>query len=222
MPPPTPAASDRPPSLAEEGEDDADDNGVFGPFRIGFLVGGGLPSLLSFGGAIKLTRYLGAGLNVGLIPEVQIDYYGEATLSYQEYDIYGRIFPTGGAFFFGAGAGYATVTGTFQNTYDLPPLPNLPREITITNEGSVRTLVLTPLIGLQHTFGAGFTIGIDAGAQIPIAPSEVEFNTAVPSWVPAEQVEQFVAPNDKKVRDTLDKIGRTPLPTFNVRIGWLL
>jgi hypothetical protein len=215
--------SDQPP-LQEQDEDDS--NGVFGPFRIGILVGAGLPSLLSFGGAIKLTRYFGAGLNVGLIPAVTISLYGEAELSYQEYDIYGRIFPFGGAFFLGAGVGYATIQGTFTNSYDVTAFqavaPDLPNPLVVTSAGSVKTLVLMPMIGLQHTFSSGLTLGIDAGAQVPIAPSEVEFSTSVPSSVPDQVVERYVTPNDRQVQDTLDTIGRTIVPTLNVRIGWLL
>jgi hypothetical protein len=215
--------SDQPP-LQEQ--DEADSNGVFGPFRIGILVGAGLPSLLSFGGAIKLTRYFGAGLNVGLIPAVTISLYGEAELSYQEYDIYGRIFPFGGAFFLGAGVGYATIQGTFTNSYDVTAFqavaPDLPNPLVVTSAGSVKTLVLMPMIGLQHTFSSGLTLGIDAGAQVPIAPSEVEFSTSVPSSVPDQVVERYVTPNDRQVQDTLDTIGRTIVPTLNVRIGWLL
>ena len=157
---------------------------------------------------------------------MQLDYYGEATLSYQEYDVYGRIFPTGGAFFFGAGAGYATVAGTFTSRYDVSMYqalaPGLPRSLEVASEGSVRTLVLTPQIGLQHTFKVGFTIGIDAGAQIPIAPSETDYSTRVPASVPQPVIDQFVTPNDRKVEETLDTIGRTVIPTFNLRVGWLL
>src|SRR5687767_9115571 len=72
-----------------EGEDDS--HGLFGPFRIGPVVGVGLPGLFSFGGAIKLTKYFGAGLNVGIVPELQFDYYGDATVSYQSVILYGHI-----------------------------------------------------------------------------------------------------------------------------------
>lgn len=192
------------------------------------LVGTGLPSVLNFGGAIKLTRYLGGGINVGLIPSVRLSIYGEAVLSYQEYDVYGRLFPFGGAFFLGAAVGYATIKGTFTNTYDLSALqgtyPNLPSTVDVTSEGSVRTMVLTPQIGLQQTFGPGLTLGFDVGLQIPIAPSEVHFNTQVPPQVPSQfvsQVTPYVTQNDGKVRDTLDSIGRAIIPTLNLRIGWL-
>jgi len=218
---PPPAALSAQPASAPEPEQDG--GGLFGPFRIGFLVGTGLPNVLNFGGAIKLTDYFGAGLNVGLIPKVKVSIYGDATLSYREYDVYGRLFPFGGAFFLGAGVGYATVRGTLVDTVDLPSgTPGLPSSIDITSQASVRTLVLTPQLGLQHTFKVGLTLGIDVGAQIPIAPSQIDFTTQVPSYVPQAVVDEFVTPIDRKVRDTLETVGRTTVPTINLRIGWLL
>jgi hypothetical protein len=189
-------------------------------------VGVGLPSVLSFGGAIKLTRYLGAGLNVGLIPTIKISLYGDAKLSYQEYDIYGRLFPFGGMFFVGAGVGYATITGSFKSSHDVRAYqsvaPDLPDTLVVESKGSVRTLVLTPQIGLQKTFGSGFTLGIDAGLQVPLAPSEIHFSTQLPPEVPQEVIDKYVKPNQEKVRDTLETIGRATVPTLNLRIGWLL
>jgi len=212
-------------------KDDDDTNGLFGPFRIGLLIGGGLPDLLSLGGAIKLTRYFGAGINVGLIPTVKISYYGDATLSFQEYDAYGRIYPFGGALFLGAGVGYATVRGTLATHFDLTTYRNMfpaqvqasiPPSLDVSSQASVRTLVLTPQLGLLHTFGSGFSIGADVGAQLPIAPSQVDFSTQVPAALPAQVRQQYVDPNDAKVRSSLDKIGRTPIPTFNIKVGFLL
>jgi hypothetical protein len=200
-------------------------NGALGPFRIGFLVGTGLPSLLSFGGMIKVTRYFGAGINVGLIPAMKLSLYGDANISFQEYEIYGRLFPFGGSVCLGAGVGYATVSGTIKNSYDISSVqslaPNLPNPLPVDTEGSVKTLVLTPVLGLLHTFQSGFTLGLDVGAQIPIAPSAIHNTTNVPATVPPQLVAQYVTPNDQKVHDTLDKVGRTILPTLNVRLGWL-
>ena len=114
-------------------------------------------------------------MNIGLIPTIRISLYGEAELSYQEYDIYGRLFPFGTMFFVGAGAGYATMTGSFKSSYDVRAYqnlaPGLPDRLFVESRGSVRTLVLTPQIGLQQTWGSGFTLGIDLGLQIPLAPS---------------------------------------------------
>lgn len=210
----------------EPAEDEDSQDGLFGPFRIGGLVGVGLPSVLSFGGAIKLTRYLGAGVNVGVIPKIRISLYGEAELSYQEYDAYGRLFPFGGMFFIGAGVGYATIKGSFKSSYDVRPYqaiaPALPDMLTVESQASVRTLVLTPQIGLQRTFGSGFTLGIDVGLQVPLAPSEVHFDTKLPPGVPAEVIDKFVKPNDQKVQDTLETVGRATIPTLNLRAGWML
>jgi len=213
-------------------DQDDDSGGLLGPFRLGFLIGTGLPEVANLGAQMKLTRFIGAGVNVGLIPTVKISYYGDATLKYQEYDAYGRIYPFGGAFFLGAGVGYANIKGTLSNRFNLtavqamyPGVPGIPGSVDVNSDATVRTLVLTPQIGFMKIFDVGFAIGLDVGAQIPIAPSKVDFSTAAPGLpsVIADAVQrQYINPNDEKVRSTLDKIGRTPLPTFNLKIGWFL
>jgi hypothetical protein len=187
------------------------------------MVGGGLPSLLSFGGAIKLTRYFGAGLNVGIVPDMSFSYYGDATVSYQEYSLYGHIHPLEGGFFVGTSVGYARVRGTYETQVDLALLPGgLSGVIDYRSSASVQALVLTPELGYIFTFRSGFTFGFDAGVQIPVAPSDIEFDNGVPAGLPPAFVEQYVAPNDAKVRSTLERVGRTVLPTFHLRMGWLL
>ena len=188
------------------------------------MVGVGLPGLLSFGGTVKLTRFLGGGLNFGLIPTMRLSFYGDATLAYKEVDIYGRIYPFGGSLFVGAGVGYATVNGSVAGNIDAAVLAqyNLPTNYPWSSEASVRTLVLTPQIGFLKILGLGFAIGMDVGAQIPIAPSEIHFETTVPPNTPQPVIDQYVTPNDQKVRDSLEKIGRTPIPTVNLRLAWLL
>lgn len=197
--------------------------GLFGPIRLGPVVGVGLPSVFSVGGMIKIAGYFAAGVNLGLIPKVQLSFYGDAVLSYRHYEIYGRIFPLRGGFFLGAGLGYATAKGTITNTFDTSAVgvPGLPTTVQSTSEGSVRAMVLTPQLGYFYTFPVGFSLGLDVGAQIPVAPSKVEFDTQVPRGVPQELVDLYVTPNDQKVRDTLESVGRTTIPTFNVRLGWL-
>lgn len=212
--PPPPAAVHHP---AEDEEESVDQ------FKIGPVAGVGIPSIVSFGGTLKLTRYLGAGVNIGLIPKVQLDYYGKATLSYQHYDIYGRLYPFGGGFFLGAGAGYATVDGTLTATYNSPVVvPGLPSSATYNGTGSVRTLMLTALIGYFYTTSIGFSLGVDAGAQIPIAPSQISFSSSVSPKEAGTLFADQKKSADDSVISTLEKIGRTPLPTLNLRIGWIL
>jgi hypothetical protein len=190
------------------------------------LVGTGLPEVVNLGAQLKLTRFFGAGVNVGLIPTVKIKYYGEAAQKYQEYDAYGHIYPFGGSFFLGAGVGYAQIDGVLVNRFNLASIqPGLSGNVDVTSDATVRTLVLTPQIGFLKIFPVGFAIGIDIGAQIPIAPSEVHFNTTT-AGIPPQLEDQirttYINPNDAKVRDTLNTLGRTPLPTFNFKIGWFL
>lgn len=232
-PPPAPTAAATPPpepAPANRTKDDDDSAGLLGPFRIGVLVGTGLPEVMNFGAQLKLTRYFGAGVNVGLIPTVRINYYGEAAQKYQEYDAYGHIYPFGGSFFLGAGVGYAQIDGTLVTRFNLADIPQaaqagLSGSVSATSDASVRTLVLTPQLGFLKIFDVGFAIGFDVGAQIPIAPSEVRFSTVAPTipGVAADTIQtKYINPNDSKVRDTLNTLGRTPLPTFNFKIGWFL
>lgn len=190
------------------------------------LVGTGLPSLLSIGGTIKLTRFIGAGATFGLIPSVRLSYYGEAVLAYQHYDFYGRIYPFGGSFFLGAGVGYVTVNGSLEQTVDTSAYsqqnPSIPPSIAYDSEGSVKTLVLSPTLGFLHSFDSGFSVGLDFGVVLPIAPSEIEFDSRVSADVPEQVKNQYLAPIDAQVVDTLETIGRTPLPSVNLRIGWIL
>ena len=197
---------------------------MFGAFRIGPVVSAGLPSLIGFGGMVKLTKYVGAGLNIGLIPEIQFDYYGEASVSYQEYLIYGHLHPFGGGFFLGAQVGYASVRGTYEDEFSTASLAGLglPGTVTYESVATVRTLVLIPELGYFHTFGPGFSLGFDAGLQIPVAPSRIDFESDADSDLPDAVIDQFIDPTDEKVESTLERVGRTIVPAFHVRIGWLL
>jgi hypothetical protein len=217
---------DKPASASDvqhHAEDEKEDEGT-DQFKIGPVAGVGIPSIISFGGTLKLTRFLGAGINIGLIPKVQLDYYGKATLSYQHYDIYGRLYPFGGGFFLGAGAGYATVDGTLASSYKSPvAVPaGFPDTANYDGKGSVRTLMLTALIGYFYTTSIGFSFGVDAGVQLPIAPSKITFASGVTPKGLETAFAKEKKQADDSVRSSLEKIGRTPLPTLNLRIGWIL
>ena len=82
--------------------------------------------------------------------------------------------------------------------------------------------MLTALMGYFYTTSIGFSFGIDAGAQIPIAPSQVKFESDPIPGVPAMVTDPFTKPLDASVTESLEKIGRTVLPTINLRIGWIL
>ena len=177
--------------------------------------------MLNFGGTAKLFDHIGFGLNIGMIPDIKVSMYGEAELKYREYDAFGRLYPFGGGFFLGAGVGYHSVEGTFSKTIQTP-IPLYP-EYTVTSHGSVRAMILTPQIGWFSIFGSGFALGIDIGAQVPIAPSEIEFDTNLPPELSAlPEAQQYVDESNQEVLDTLEKLGKTAVPVLNIRLGFML
>ncbi|MCU0659141.1 MAG: hypothetical protein MUF64_28955 [Polyangiaceae bacterium] len=211
-------AGDRPaPAEPEEKEGARADR-----FRLGVLAGVGAPGLLSLGFTSRISRYAGVGANFNFIPEVEVALYGEARLSYQQYEVNGRIYPAGGGFFFGAGLGYMRVQGSVTRSFDIPAVSGVTgaQLLEFSQQGSVRSLVLTPQLGYMAELGAGFVLEFSLGAQIPVAASDVELSTSVPAQV-RTYASQMVLEAENQVRSTLKKIGQQPLPTLNVRLGWL-
>jgi len=191
-------------------------HGLFGPVRWGPVVGTGVPNVLSFGVTAKLWGYAGLGFNYGMIPDMQLSFYGHATVRYREYDAYARIYPFKGGFFFGVGMGRHSVQGTIVNDFQAPlPSGNVP--YTLTSTGSVQSTIVTPQIGYFRNFDFGLALGVDVGAQIPVAAGNITFDSGVPPAVPA----QYVAPAEQQVVDTLKTVGKTPIPAVNLRVGWL-
>jgi hypothetical protein len=139
---------------------------------------------------------------------------------------YGHIHPFGGGFFLGAQVGYARVRGSYATTVDLrgysAMFPELPDSISYTSRATVQTLVLTPELGYFKIFGSGFAFGVDAGLQIPIAPSAITFQRGAIGGLPSQIGDSAFSPYDQKVRTTLEKVGRTILPAFHLRVGYLL
>lgn len=183
---------------------------------------------------LRIGRHLALGVDLGFTPSTRISYYGEADITYQQFDIYARVFPFGNALFLGVGAGYETVNGSMSTSLDVSPYtseyPGLPSTLQITSTGSVKTLILSPEVGILHTFGSGLSLGLDAAVQFPIAPSEVNYNasltnvdtnTAQGQALYQTLYTQFLQPNDQKVRDTLAALGHSVIPRFHLRLGWL-
>jgi hypothetical protein len=188
------------------------------PVRIGILAGVGVPSLMNFGVTVKVTRYLGLGATLGMIPTVKVPLYGEATLSYQEYDAYLRVYPFGGGFFLGSGVGYATVKGSFTQTADIPAMYGMSaQQLSLSSDATVRSLVITPKIGYLYTSEAGFLVGLDLGAQVPIAASQTSLTTNLPAAVPASYTNSATS----QVNSSLTRIGQQVIPTLSLNLGWL-
>jgi hypothetical protein len=220
---------------AMQEDEEAEPNGLLGPIRIGPLVGVGLPNLLNAEILMKVTRYFAAGVGVGVVPTLHIAYYGDATIALQNYEVFARVHPLGGGWFLGAGLGYSSIRGTFSSQFDttpyvsqIPPGISVPASLLYESRGSIRTMTLTPQIGYLHVSQVGFAIGADVGVALPVAPSRIEYdgNLNLPPNTPLPVVDavrqQLLEPNNLKVEDTLQRIGRSPVPTINIRVGWML
>ena len=104
------------------------------------------------------------------------------------------VFPFGGSFFVGAAAGHISLAAAAS-----------------TKAGQVSfdysSLYLTPHLGWLATWDSGFSIGFDAGAQLPFAAS---LTTSGP----------------KQAAANLDSLARAlaalPLPTVSLKLGWML
>jgi outer membrane receptor protein involved in Fe transport len=171
-------------------EEDREPGGIFGPLRIGPLVGAAFPRTMSFELFMKVRRAVGVGLEYSLTPTVTID-----SVTVHASAIAGdlRWFVLDSPFFLGAGVGVQSL----QATASVGPY---------SANADTKKVFVTPRLGVLWTFGAGFSVGADAGIEVPIAHDE----TIVPA-IPQ------VANNDVLVALT-----RRPLPDVHiVRLGWL-
>ena len=171
-------------------EPDHSDPGIFGPLRIGPLVGASFPRPMSLELFFKVKEAVGLGLEYSFTPTLTIDgITAHASAIAGDF----RWFVLDSPFFLGAGVG----------------AQSLHAEATISGySGSADTskVFITPRLGVLFTFGAGFTVGADAGIEVPIAHNE----TVVP------QIDQLAN------NDVLVALTRRPLPDVHlVRMGWL-
>jgi hypothetical protein len=188
-------------------------------FRMGPMFGIGAPSVFNVGIGVRVTHHLGASADLGWLPETRVPLQDGVTVSYREYGVTGRVHPFGGAFFLGSSVGYRTLSGTLTRTVNVPEIPGYTsgEEVTVGTSASVRSLMVTPRLGYLYTFGAGFTLGLDAGVQVPISVAEITYETRVPAAVPREYVDLARADEER----TLRSLGKQVLPSLALRMGWL-
>ena len=176
------------------------DDGDTRAFRVGAIAGFGFPRPLQIEGMIKLGRWVGLGAEYSAMPSanffgVQTDFWGAAGDA--------RLFLGRSGFFIGARGGFQhlqlVATGTAMG-------------VTATESAVAETAFVNPRIGWLYTWKSGFTLGIDAGVQVPISPKLV---TSYPQGV--------VSQVDSTVTTVANMLGNNVTPTIDlVRIGFLL
>jgi hypothetical protein len=159
--PPGPAKEAPPPAPAADDEYDH--------FRLGALAGVGFPRPIAFEAFARFGRYVGLGVEYGMLPSITID---PVNVSSWAVSVDTRVFPLHGAFYVGVRGGYQQIAASST--------------VVVSGYGSANesadldTWFLNPRIGFLWRTKYAFTIGIDAGVQLPVTSS---FSTTLPSAV---------------------------------------
>jgi hypothetical protein len=186
----TAATKDQAPKAEEEAER---------PVKLGAAGGIGFPRPLSVEGFVTVKRYVLVGGEYSVLPKVNV---GGTDTTMWALAADARVFPFGGAFFIGVRGGRQHL-GTRTT-------------VTVTGVGSlsetldVDTWFVNPRVGFAWTWSSGFTLGLDAGIQIPLKSN-------VSSNLPA------AALADSRVTSVSDAFGKRVLPTVDLlRVGFVL
>ena len=169
------------------------------PVHFGAIAGVGFPRPLAIEGAITVKRYVLVGGEYSMLPKISVS--GVDTMMWA-LAADARVFPFGGAFFIGVRGGRQHATARATAT-----VANLG---SVTESIDVDTWFVNPRIGFAWTWSSGFTLGLDAGVQIPV---KSQVTTSLPDAAMA----------DSRVTTTTDLLGKRVLPTVDLlRVGFLL
>jgi hypothetical protein len=144
--------SDRPAREAAENEERE-------RVRFGPLVGVGFPRPLAIEALVKIKGLVAVGAEYSFLPRMNI---AGADTRFNAIAADLRIFPFRGAFFIGLRGGRQWLEAAATVQYG---------PLALRETMAASTWFLNPRVGILHTFRSGFTLGIDAGVQLPISPS---------------------------------------------------
>jgi hypothetical protein len=172
-------------------------------FRIGVLGGVGFPRPLSIEGMAKFENMVGVGVEYSLLPELTIS---NVRTSFYAVAADVRLFPFKDAFFVGVRMGRQHLGGDGT--------------VTVSNYGSLHesvaidTTFINPRLGFLWTWDPGVTLGIDAGAQVPLSASS---SSSIPTNLP------IGTDVSDRISSVTDSFGKSTLPTVDLlKIGVLL
>jgi hypothetical protein len=195
MPDKTEPERDRPATEPmDRGDEDTE------PVRIGAVAGVGFPRPLAIEALVKIGGVLALGVEYSTLPKTTI---AGVDTSFWAVAADARLFPFRNGFFIGVRGGRQVLTATAT--------ANLGALGTFSESGEASTWFVNPRIGFLWTWQSGFTVGIDAGVQIPIGPS---LTTTLPAGLPAQV--------DSSIASIANTFGNGVTPTVDLlRIGFL-
>ena len=192
------------------------DAGVLPGIRLGAALGLGAPEGLAFAVIVR-SLHFGVGGRATYLPLVAIPGLGVELARFSASgDV--RVYPFGGAFFFGAVAGYGRSLAVVPRSVAVAEMPTRVRASVF-----AASAFAGPELGLQFRIpltpsarGPELTIGTDLGLAIPIWTSEPR------ATLTAQGLTVPVAQDDATAR-TLRRLARTPLPWLGLlSVGVLL
>ncbi len=169
--------------------------------KVGVLLGlVGAPNPLGAELFVRANDFLGFGAGVGFLPgplgDVVLGLAGVSGASLSAWSAEGemRVFPFRGAFWLGGAFGRmsASASGTSHG---------FPVNI------DANALYLAPRAGWLATWRSGFVLGFDVGLQVPVS-TDVQVTSTSPQQSNLESVARALA--------------GLPLPTAQLRLGWML
>lgn len=228
-------------SLAHE------DDGFFGAFRIGPMVGFGILMGPNISIESKIFRYIGLSASYGAYNNFDLFRFGKLKsalnsqsndfqfdtlkLTYSQFEGKLSIFPFGGSFFIAAALGKRNMnlnsTGNINVT-----IPGYPIRISTLFEKSIAisSTYWTPQLGWLVTWGGNygwFAIGTELGVQLTLQSSvttSISFpDPAVQTYVPIVlQSPEYQALTNQINNSVANTLKDYPLPYWNVlKIGWI-
>ena len=165
--------------------------------RVGAIAGVGFPRPLAIEPMVVLGGWVALGAEYGVMPQMTIDGV-QTDLWSLAGDV--RVFPFRGNFFVGMKVGHQHIDAS--TTVTVAPYGSAPEQL------QLDSFYVNPRIGFLWTFHAGFTLGVEAGVQVPLSAS-------VDSSLPLA-----LAPSS--VQNTINALGGAVLPTVDlIRLGML-
>ncbi len=148
-------------------------------FRVGPLFGIAFPRPLAIEALAKFEKVVGVGLEYSLMPRTDVK---NVNFAFNAIALDLRVFPFRGMLFFGLRAGRQWLDANARLSE--APLGSIVESM------NASTWFVNPRVGFLYTFGNGITLGMDAGIQLPIAPSYVRTGpAAAPSLTSGVDIE---------------------------------
>ncbi|MFI5302849.1 MAG: hypothetical protein ACHREM_32570 [Polyangiales bacterium] len=166
--------------------------------RTALLVRAGFPAPMSAEALVRMDHVVAIGVEYGLLPTTSVS---GVDVRYHAIAGDARIFPLGGAFYFGMRAGIQHVDASA--TVDAGAYG------TVSGSMSADTYFINPRLGFLWTYSSGLAIGVDAGVQIPLNHNQA---STVPKGVtpPAE------------LSSAIQTLGNSVLPTVSlIQLGMM-